>query len=254
MRRIINNIKNHSNWFSYYKYKYFGNRTDGFNFHSRSGLNINVPVRLLHTYKECFFDETYFKGFPGEQLKTPIEFVIDIGANVGYFSLFALSKNPSAKVFAYEPIPKNFKLLNKYKLQNPHLNLQVFNKAVSKPNQKSIILHFDESDEFTTSASLFSDDKQLDKLEVESTSLESIIKDNQLNKVDLVKLDCEGAEYSILYNTDEKIFGKIKMLAIETHYKNNETENIQALSKYIQERNFNIRTQGDIIWAWKNDR
>ena len=43
------------------------------------------------------------------------------------------------------------------------------------------------------------------------------------------------------------------MLAIETHPGNNENENTSALSKYLKDHNFKIKTQGDIIWAWKND-
>lgn len=254
MRRLINNFENHTNWFGYYKYKYFGKRTGDFNFNCRSGISINVPHRLLHTYKECFFDETYLKGLPKELSKSPIKTIIDIGANVGYFSLFMFSLNVKAKVFAYEPIPKNFDLLNQYKSENPDLNFQIFNMAVTKPNQKSITLHYDESDAFTTSASIFNDQKQKNKLVVGSTSLERIIQDHQLSKVDLVKLDCEGSEYEILYNTPGTIFDKISILAIETHQGNNENENTYALSKYIKEHNFKIKTQGDIIWAWKNDR
>lgn len=254
MRRVLNNIENHSNWLAYYKFKYFDGEKSHFNFCNRSGINIDVPQRLLHTYKECFFDETYLKGFPKKLLKSPIKTIIDVGANVGYFSLFMLSQNAKSKVLAFEPIPKNFELLNQYKLENPGFDFQIFNMAVTKPSQKSITLNFDESDDFTTSASIFNSQEQKNQLEVESISLENIFKDNDLDKVDLVKLDCEGSEYDILYNTSDKILEKISMFAIETHQGNSEFENTNALSKYLCEQNFNINVQGDIIWAWKKDQ
>ncbi len=253
MRRVLNNINNHSNWLGYYKFKYIDKETGYFNFICRSGIKIKVPLRLLHTYKECFFDETYLRGFPKKLINSPINTVIDIGANVGYFSLFMLSLNASAKVFAYEPIPKNFELLNQYKSENSGLNFQIYNKAVTNSIQKSITLNFDEKDAFTTSASIFNDQKQKNQLVVESTSLLRIIQDNQLGEVDFVKLDCEGSEYDILYDTPAVIFDKISMFAIETHLGQNENENSLALSNFIKEHNFNIKIQGDIIWAWKND-
>ena len=153
-----------------------------------------MPRRLLHTYKECFFDETYLKGFSTDQLQTNMATIIDIGANVGYFSLFSLSKYLNAKVFSYEPIPRNFQLLSKYREQNATLSWQAVNSAVAMPDQKSLVLHFDGSDEFTTAATMFSDQKQLDDIEVACTSLKEIIESNQLQEIDLLKVDCEGAE------------------------------------------------------------
>lgn len=253
MKRLINNYKNHSNWFEYYKYKYLRKSADNFNFNCRSGINVSVPKRLLHTYKECFFDETYLKGLPNEKSKSSVNTIIDIGANVGFFSLFILSRNPDAALFAFEPIPKNFDLLNQYKSENPDLNFHVFNMAVTKPEQKSITLYFDDADSFTTSASKFIDQNQKSQIEVKATSLEQIILDNQLKRVDLVKLDCEGSEYDIIYNTSEAIFDRISMLAIETHQGNDAGENTGALAKFIENQKFIIKIKGDIIWAWKND-
>ena len=100
---------------------------------------------------------------------------------------------------------------------------------------------------------MFSDQKQLDDIEVACTSLKEIIESNQLQEINLLKVDCEGAEYSILYNTEDEVLEKINRMAIETHDQNEETENMQALAKYIQARNFEIQTEGDIIWAWRKN-
>lgn len=236
MRRILNNIKNHSNWLAYYKHKYLDNQKNGFTFRCRGGIKIKVPRRLLHTYKECFFDETYLKGIPTSLTKFPIKTVVDIGANVGYFSLFMLSINPRAKVFAYEPIPKNFELLSRYKSENPSLDFQIFNEAVSKSSQKSITLHFDETDAFTTSASIFKDHETKNQFTVESTCLERIIQDNRLTGIDFIKIDCEGSEYDIIYDAPPAILDKISIISIETHPGKNENENTAALSNYLEKK------------------
>lgn len=249
MRRIKNNYKNHSNWLSYYGHKYL-NKVNDFSFHCRSGLKIKVPARLMHTYKECFFDETYLKRFPEDRVSKPINTVVDIGANVGYFSLSMLAMNSNTSVFAYEPIPVNFNQLNKYRSENPDFSFNVFNSAVTKSGVESISLNYDDSDTFTTSASIFDDNQQKNKLVVKATSLDKIFEDNRLKTIDLLKLDCEGSEYEILYNASEEIIDKISMMAIETHQGAGENENTQALADFIKKHNFEIRVDGDIIWAW----
>lgn len=250
MRRIINNVKNHSNWLGYYKFKYLENGRESFTFHCRSGFKIKVHRRLLHTYKECFFDETYFRGFPKDIPLSPIRTVIDIGANVGYFSLFVLSRFPEANVFAYEPLPKNFELMDQYRSENSGFKFNIFNKAVTKSGRESLSLYLDNPDNFSTSAGIFKDHEQSNQLIIDSVSLEKIINDHKLDEIDFVKLDCEGSEYDILYDTPSTIYDKISRLAIETHPGQKENQNTIDLSNFLIGQKYNVRIQNDIIWAW----
>jgi len=253
MRRVLNNIKNHLNWFDYYINKYFKSRKDSFTFKCRGGLKISVPQRLMQTYKECFFDETYFKGLPKSILKTPIQTVVDVGANAGYFSLFIFNHSPKAKVFAYEPMAVNFKLLSKYKNENDDLDYTVVNKAVSNSGQGSITLNYDSSDSFTTDASIFEPNSQSDSIVVETTSLQNIINDNKLQKIDFLKLDCEGSEYNILYNAPISVLDKISIVSIETHKGNAENENREAIIRFLKKNGFVTKFENDIVWAWKKN-
>ncbi len=253
MRRVLNNIKNHLNWFEYYIYKYFTSHNNPFTFKCRNGRKITVPQRLMQTYKECFFDETYFKGLPKNILKSPIQTVVDIGANVGYFSLFIFNHSPDAKVFAYEPMAINFKLLSQYKNENELLDFTVVNKAVSNSGQGSITLNYDGTDSFTTDASIFEPDSKSDSIVVETTSLQNIINDNKLQKIDFLKLDCEGSEYDILYDAPNSVLDKISIVSIETHNGNAENENREALISYLKKKGFVIKFKNDIVWGWKTN-
>lgn len=247
--RLLNNILNHSNWINYYFSKYFNKNNKGFCFKTRNGIDISVPSRMLHTYKECFFDEVYTNGFPENTINNaPV--VIDIGANVGYFSLFILNKFPQAKVFSFEPMPVNFKLLNKYKNENPSLDFNIFNKAVSNTNE-TIVLAYNADDSFTTSATIFDNSGQSDTAEVSAITLASIIEENKLDKIDLLKLDCEGSEYKILYQCPDNQFKRISAICLETHKGENENENTGSLVQFLQERGFCTRVEGDIIWGWR---
>ena len=58
-------------------------------FKTRKGIFVEVPRRLLQTFKEIFMDECYMDGL---ELHVPDNStVIDIGANAGFFTLFAVN-------------------------------------------------------------------------------------------------------------------------------------------------------------------
>lgn len=247
--RLINLIKTHSNWLDYYQYKYFGKNKESLTFKCRGGMNIEVPARMIQTYKECFLDEVYYKGFPqGKISNNPI--VIDVGANVGYFSLFSLVRYPKAKVFSFEPMPMNFELLKKYRDENKNLDFNPTNRAMSG-EKGHITLQYDASDSFTTSASIFDTSIGSDTLKVETVTLEDVINENQLEKIDLLKLDCEGSEYSILYGASEAVLEKVKALTIETHLGKGDKENRDDLVKFIEQKGFTTKVENDIVWAWR---
>jgi FkbM family methyltransferase len=247
--RLINLIKTHSNWTNYYRYKYLGKSDKSVTFKTRSGLQIEVPKRMVQTYKECFFDEIYYKGLPKNYLKNQPT-IVDVGANVGYFSLFTLTRFPKAKVISFEPMPMNFELLSKYSNENPALDFNPVNKAVSG-EKGHITLQYDANDSFTTSASVFDNSIGSDTLKVETTTLEDVFNNYNLSNIDLLKLDCEGSEYSILYNSNEETLKKVKALSIETHHGKAENENKDSLLSFLQQKGFATKSEKDIVWAWR---
>lgn len=102
MKRYYNLFKTFKNWWVYLAHKYGLAKAAPLVFETRSGVIVEVPHRLLHTFKEIFMDEYYLAG-----LERPIPFgavVIDIGANAGYFTLFAASCFADARLFSYEPV------------------------------------------------------------------------------------------------------------------------------------------------------
>ncbi len=248
--RQLNNIRNHSNWISYYIYKFFTSQKESFTFKCRSGINTTVPKRLLHTYKEVFFDQIYIKKFPNNDFLKGEPTIIDIGANVGYFSLFALSKNLKAKVYSYEPMPNNFELLSKYKRENSKCNFNPFNLAVGSA-VGTITLNYNASDSFTTSASILPLVGENDQIKVKTTTLAEIIESNNIKQIDFLKLDCEGSEYDILYNSEKMLLQNIKTMAIETHIGTEKNHNMACLVDFLKKNNFELKTEGSIIWGWR---
>ena len=254
MSRVVNMLKNIANWHEYLWYKTFSGNQKGFTFKTRAGLDIRVPKRLIQTFKECFYDESYLKEIPSKYFTNSKPVVIDIGANVGFFSLFMFTKFPDASVFAFEPIPKNYDQLKWYKEKFPELNFTTINKAVSDKDGM-LTLNYDANDSFTTSATIFDKAGENDHLEVPTVTLASVMDKYKINTIDFLKLDCEGAEYPILYGTPAEVLEKITAMAIETHVGNNNNENIDSLAQYLQKSGFTVKTDKEegsgFIWAWK---
>ncbi|MEX0887796.1 MAG: FkbM family methyltransferase [Patescibacteria group bacterium] len=139
----------------------------------------------------------------------PRAVVIDVGASLGSFSLMSARKG--ARVLAFEPAPESFVLLAK----NIELN-QMGNRIC--PLQLGVAGRSGRRDFFLTSFSpLSSFFGRGVKTKVGCVTLADIFRQHRLKAIDLLKLDCEGAEYEILYRTPAEILQKIKEIRLEYH-------------------------------------
>ncbi len=254
MLRYLNLIKNISNWYLHPLNKLGLIKGDSLLFIAKNNIKIDVPKRLHHEFKEIFMENAYSIGLKKPIKKNPV--IIDIGANVGFFSMFALSKYPACTVYSYEPINSNYRQLLKNKELNITKKIICFNKAVCGYNGV-VKINFDNTDSFTTSASIVDNAGQCngDFIDVPCLTLSEIFKENHLTQCDLLKIDCEGAEYDILFNTPEEILNKIDQMALEIHAGRNENENLQSLKEFLTRFNFNLFQFDDkphMLWAYRS--
>lgn len=250
---MINRV---GNWPYYLLRKIFGFHNT-FTFHIKKFRKISVPPKMLGPFKENFFDKIYFRHIPKQVFKkksSPI--IIDIGANVGFFSMSAFAQFPKAKIYAFEPHPFCFQVLSSYKKDNQDLKWNIYNKAVSDKNEP-ITLNTSSIEAFATMTSTFKHKTIHDKVfTVDAIRLDSFIKEEQITEIDFIKLDCEGAEYSILYSLPAETFDHIKSLGIETHRGMEEDQNIYSLNKYFQNLGYSTKMvietdYAGYIWAWR---
>lgn len=85
------------------------------------------------------------------------------------------------------------------------------------------------------SHSLYTDEKYVDGknyIEIECITLKDIFNENHIEKCDILKMDCEGAEFEILYNASEDIFKKVKEIRLEYH--NKENNHIDSLIEFLK--------------------
>ena len=148
----------------------------------------------------------------------PGDVVIDLGANVGQETEYFLRKK--ADVYAYEPNPHAFSLLQK--ATKAYDRARIFPKAVSNYNGKSqLFLHQDHQKsevEYSQASSLRGEKNNLsgDNVEVEVVDIRDVLGAHK--KIRLLKIDIEGGEYDIMDAVLENA-GKIDHILLETHEK-----------------------------------
>lgn len=183
---------------------------------TRTGLKLwirpkrNKIVGDIDILIEILIENQYKLG----KLIKPNYTVIDIGGQAGFFSTMA-SKivGNNGKVYVFEPSKSNFNELIKNVKLNNLKNIVAHNLAVSKSEGK---LKFFISEENVGAHSLLNDaNKRF--TEVKSTSLKKIFCENNLKKVNFLKMDCEGSEYEILLESPISTLKKIDTIILEQH-------------------------------------
>jgi len=168
--------------------------------------------------------------------------VIDIGALYGIFTNVIIEKY-NCFIEAYEPSKDNFKTLSEIN----NKKLKCFNKAVGGYNriQKFYIYGsgWHGGSNSLINHSKGSKRKIIDSYNIEVISLNDILKKHK--DIDLLKIDCEGAEIEILKYTDLEQLKKCKQITVEFHqfrnYFNVKKENIdEILNRFSSLFNYKI--------------
>jgi FkbM family methyltransferase len=169
--------------------------------------------------------------------------IIDIGAHIGDFSIFAANQAEGVVVYSYEPSTESFAFLLSNITRNKAVNVKAFNLAVSK-TQGDIKFYVDAKNTTLHSTVIAQKSYRL----VSSTTLERIFMDNHIENCQLLKLDCEGAEYEILFNTPWEILNRIQNISMEHHRVPDYT--INDLTKYLTNLGFYVRLgKGPFLYA-----
>jgi len=164
---------------------------------SKFGFNMVI-------YPSSIIDENFFWGdFEADNLSffqnlIKEEMVIfDIGANVGLYSLTAAAKMKNAiKIHAFEPADIPFNRLHKNIELNKFKNITVHNLGVSD-KEGTVEFNICEDDAYNSIGSAPMQ-KITKKVKINVTSIDSFCQKNNIQSIDIVKIDTEGAEFLIL--------------------------------------------------------
>lgn len=196
-------------------------------------------MNTLSIFKEIFIKKVYTNNLVDIQEN---DVVFDIGANIGVFSLFA-STIKGTQVYAFEPHPANFKQLEENVSINNLKQINSFNYAIGLKNEKRFMF-----EGTIPGGHKLSYDKSLEPsggdIEVEMVSIESMMDSLQIDNIDFLKLDCEGAEGEIIKSLGAEGLKKIQKVAIEFH-DNNSVLNHEEIIEYLKNANFQTNLKWD---------
>ncbi len=235
MRQIVNGIKIINaveNWHDYFRWLIFRPSKDDF-IKLRNGIKYKIRKHDSDKWvvSEVWAQDIYRVG--GFEIKED-DTVIDIGAHIGIFSVQAGSQ--AKRIIAFEPFRENYDILRKNILLNNIKNITTVNLGVSGKRGKRRI-YFDKTNSSCNSICIKSDNSA----EIRCITLEDVFRNYKINRCNYLKIDCEGAEYEILFNTPDKIFERIDRIALEYHDDFMESEyTYKDLQKFLEKKGFAV--------------
>jgi len=172
--------------------------------------------------------------------------VVDVGANIGVFTVLAMESG-ATQVVAFEPNLEAFETLRKNVEENSFSGaVQVHHRAVA-PSSDQILYISDCSSPYNKTRAESDQDATT---EVRTISLVEALSD--CDHVDLMKLDCEGAEYPIILESDPAIFSKIRRIRMELHPSRAFTRS--QVVEHLQSKGYSlVRRVGLIFWFERDD-
>lgn len=192
----------------------------------------------IWTVKETFLDRFYEKYSLRVQDGWTI---LDIGGGIGDFTVFAALKRPGSTVYAFEPTPQSFSLLQENLRLNQITNVRSYAEAVwSEKGTLAIDTTVGEPGQFI-SHQVEHASPQDGKVLVPSVSLAEIFDRFGLAQIDLMKMDCEGAEYPVLFHASGEVLSRIQRMVMEYH--DNVTQYTHKdLERFLQAHGFQVQS------------
>lgn len=198
--------------------------------------------------------------------------VFDIGANIGLFGVRLMQQHPNVKVFAFEPIPSIFEVLQANAQKFGAGRFTPLPYGVSEKIGMATFSYYPDTPALSTAhADMWTDDsfgeavkgsvnnapknmrwirwipgflhkliakylrRNVQQINCELCTVSSIIQEYKIPKIDILKIDCEGAELAVLQGINALDWPKIHSVVSEVHDINNRLSEITAL---LQDKGF----------------
>ncbi len=187
----------------------------------------------------------------------PQDTVVDLGANVGVFALWAAPQVPHGRVICIEPTPALDALQQSLGL-NDLTNVTLIRSAVSDQRQPVELVYYPafngitHSVAFTPSAvgqfllKLFQPNQARPvRITCDGDTLPALLAAHDVEQVDFLKIDCEGAEYVLIDSLSDEWLGRISRIAMEFHHLAAEHD-VRRLSARLEQAGFAV----ELIQPW----
>jgi amino acid adenylation domain-containing protein/FkbM family methyltransferase len=223
-------------------------------------------------YEEIFADNTYLNfgiEIPNDAC------IFDVGANIGLFTIFASRLAPQSMVYSFEPIPPVFEILRR-NAEIHGLNTKLFECGLSNVSEQASFTYYPNvslisgrfadvvADSETVKAFVMGQGNclpvdQLDELIAERLTserftcqlktLSEVIRDEGVEKIDLLKIDVEKGELEVLSGIDDADWPKIQQIVMEVHDLDNRVKHVTEL---LGRHGFAVNVQQDAMLEQTN--
>ena len=194
--------------------------------------------------------------------------IVDVGANIGIFGIRACAKYPNIRVFAFEPIPDIFEVLKANADKFGKGRFFALPYGVSDTEGTAVFTYYPNSPALSTAHNeMWKNDPEMfvdavkgslddapkayrwvrfmprfvirlianylrsgtKEFECKLIPVSKIIKEHQIEKIDLLKIDCEGAELYALKSIEESDWDKVQQVVVEVHDHEGRLEYVQNM-------------------------
>lgn len=203
---------------------------DGFDIAYRIG-SVDIAV-LWHSFSKDIF----LREIPEYSLR-PDAVVLDVGAHIGTFSLLAATKAPRGRIFALEAARDTFNLLSINVALNHLRNIFVDHLALNDRTGMAKLSHDPDGNYGNSITKQFSTSSE----NVPCTTLSQYLDDREIRQVDLIKFNCEGAEFPILLASAADVLQRIGKMIILYHCDLVQGASASALIEHLAASGFETR-------------
>ena len=215
------------------------------NVRTADGLTITMRKNYgdATTLAEIFLDNCYVRDLT----LPPNPVVIDVGGFIGDFALYAVKRLNARRVIVCEPSPRNWALLLENIANNGYQDrIEPVNKAVTDGG--NAMMNIDVPDEYQcTVSAYYSTGQPLSA--VPGVSLGELVRDHAVERVDLLKIDCEGGEFAILESTPADVFSRIRNIVFEYHQIDGVWAKLESVKRRLRREGYALHTRGGLISA-----
>ena len=208
-----------------------------------SGLRFRVTTPMdAWVLKETCLDRDYEKDAP----LGPDWTVVDVGAAFGDFTVHAARFCPRGVVHAFEPLPDNFRRLEEHLRTNGVSNVRAAQQAIAAaPGTLTLYTVTGLTGQHRTAGDGQSASEPA--VRVPATTLSRAFADRGIARCDLLKIDCEGAEFEIILGLTPRVLSRIARIVLEYH-DHVTAHTHEELVKFLEERGFDVRVRPNPAW------
>lgn len=234
--RLIQACKDWPKWFGEYLTRANDGGAECYRMRSGARLHTRRNGSDFHMIDEIwgFRKYDYF-----DHRVRPGDVVVDIGGNIGTFTVYAGTVCKASRILVFEPFPENFTMLKRNVEENKLNMVNCVNEAISKTRGRQRF-RLDPVDPGSHSLAGEADIGTM--IEVQCCPFSDIFERFGIDRIDYLKLDCEGGEYDIFDESTAPLLRRVKQISMEYH--DHPTLSYKDIEALLTKNGFQVREFG----------